>query len=269
MPDSEPPIELTERVADFVAKLDAVAPGLLVSVHLTGSGSAGDWQHDSDIDLLFETTRPLAEIETAPISRLHAATAGGHAVDGVYLTSAEMASGPDVVKSAPQVVGGKFAPEQSGGQLTWVTWLEMLGGHSASAAAGRLGSWSAGAPMTRSGSLIAQRAAEASRANLRSYWLPYAVDALERMASRGGAEPVSGEVVEWIALGAQRLLVTIDTGAVVSKSEAAAYAAHRWPEYEDLLVRVLDSRRGGSQPFTVHDARLAAALVQDCVASAR
>lgn len=103
--------------------------------------------------------------------------------------------------------------------------------------------------------------------------MPYASDTAARLAARSDDDTVPAEAIEWLALGAQRLVVTIETGRVVSKSAAAEFAAQRWPEYAELLTRVLASRRGeaqpcAAQPFTVRDARRAAALVLDCAALA-
>jgi hypothetical protein len=118
------------------------------------------------------------------------------------------------------------------------------------------------------GSDVPDRAIAASRENLRTYWIPYATDTSERLAARTDDEAVPAEAIEWLALGAQRLVVTMETGRVVSKSEAAEFAAGRWPQYAGLLTRVLASRRGASAQFTVSDARLSVALVRDCVAVA-
>ena len=273
MPELGPPVELTDRVREFVADVDALVPGLLDAVHLTGSGASGDWQHESDIDLVFETSRAVTEVDGRVLMALHAATAVGHSVDGIYLTAAQIASGPDGIRSAPQVVSGDFGMARSDGQLTWVTWLEMRHGPAARVSAGRLGPWTARSPGLESRSDVSERASAASRDNLRSYWLPYASDTGERLAARPDDDDVPAEAVEWLALGAQRLVVTIETGRVVSKSAAAEFAARRWPEYAELLTRVLASRRGEAQqgaarPFTVRDARLAAALALDCVALA-
>ena len=268
MPEAGPPVELTERVHEFVAGVDDLIPGLLDAVHLTGSGASGDWQNDSDIDLVFETSRAVTDADARVLLGLHAATAAGHSVDGIYLTAAQIASGPDDIRSAPQVVSGDFGMARPDGQLTWVTWLEMRHGPAALVSAGRLGSWTAHPPGLEGRSGVSERARAAGRDNLRSYWLPYASDTGERLAARSDDDAVPAEAIEWLALGAQRLVVTIETGRVASKSEAAEFAAERWPEYADLLARVLASRRGDNQPFTVRDARLAVALVLDCVALA-
>jgi len=253
-------------VREFVASVDQLIPGLLNDVHLTGSGATGDWQHDSDIDLVFETSRAVTDVDGAALLSLHAATAGGHSVDGIYLTAAQIASGPDAIPSAPQVVSGEFGMVRPDGQLTWVTWLEMRQGRTAPVQSGRLGPWSEPGPGRADDSDVRERAGAASWENLRSYWLPYASDTAERLAGRSDHETVPAEAIEWLALGAQRLVVTIETGRAVSKSEAAEFAAGRWPQYAELLGRVLASRLGESQQFTVSDARLSVALIRDCVA---
>lgn len=49
-----------------------------------------------------------------------------------------------------------------------------------------------------------------------------------------------------MALGPARLVATIETEKIVSKSAVAAYAAARWPEHTELLHRADVSRSGAS-----------------------
>lgn len=266
MPEPEPPQELTSRAAAFLAEVESVAPGLVVACHLIGSGSTGDWQHDSDIDLVFVTQRPLTDPDAIRLGTLHAETSGAHPVDGIYLTAGQVEFGPDDIRFAPQSLGGSFEFRCEGGQLTWVTWLEMAQGFRAPVVSGVLGSWSYGLGGDAEQQYYAKRAAEACRESLRSYWLSQAADAEELLAGRADDDPVPAEAVESMALGAPRLVVTIESGQVASKSAAAVYAANRWPQYAAFLARAAASRQGEPQAFTVRDGHLAVALVRDCIA---
>jgi hypothetical protein len=76
---------------------------------------------------------------------------------------------------------------------------------------------------------------------------------------------VRSETVRWIALGPIRLVATIETGDVLSKTDAAAFAAERWPEHAALLDRAVRDRAGERQTFTVVDARQAVQLLRACV----
>jgi hypothetical protein len=265
MAESEPPKELTARTAAFLAEVESVAPGLVTACHVTGSGANEDWQPDSDIDLVFVTDRALTDPDAIRLESLHAATSGGHPVDGIYLTAGQVDAGPDDIQLAPQSVGGSFEFRCRGGQLTWVTWLEMAQGFRAPVVSGVLGSWSYGVGSEAEQQECEKRAREACRKNLHSYWLPYVAAVEEQLVGRADDDPVAADVVEWIALGAPRLVVTIETGRVSSKSAAAVEAAKRWPQFSELLTRVVASRAGEPQVFTVRDSRLAVALVRHCI----
>ncbi|MGN7799112.1 aminoglycoside adenylyltransferase domain-containing protein [Leifsonia sp. 22587] len=71
-----------------------------------------------------------------------------------------------------------------------------------------------------------------------------------------------------MALGPIRLVATIETGDVLSKTAAAAFAAERWPEHAELLERVVRDRAGERQEFTAADGREALTLLRKCVAVA-
>ena len=48
--------------------------------------------------------------------------------------------------------------------------------------------------------------------------------------------------MEWIALGVPRLLATIETGEVLSKTEAGRYASERFPKWRAVLEASLQQR---------------------------
>ncbi|TDA87906.1 aminoglycoside adenylyltransferase domain-containing protein, partial [Halomonas marinisediminis] len=55
---------------------------------------------------------------------------------------------------------------------------------------------------------------------------------------------------EWMSLGPARLLVTVLTGRIVSKSEGGELAADRSAEFRPHLTQVLDARRGADATRT-------------------
>jgi hypothetical protein len=77
--------------------------------------------------------------------------------------------------------------------------------------------------------------------NVRTYW----VGAGERLAA-GLADSdettFGGEVLEWVALGAARMLFTFETGDVTSKSVAGRWAMRRAPDYAPMLDRAVQVR---------------------------
>lgn len=232
-------------IDDFTVRLERAVPKLLERVVATGSAQTDDWRPDrSDVDVVVVTTRPVTAEDTDALTALHA----GGRVDGLYLTPEQLAAGPDSVTSAPQVVHGRFRFDQPGDQLTWVTWLELEQGGAH--------------PLFAD---TAARAALASRLNLVAYWSRVGRRGMFRARFRRGTSLVPGGAVEWIVLGPPRLVVTIEQGRVVSKSDAGRLAAEQWPEHRELIERVLRFRDGGEERFTVRDARGALALLRMCV----
>jgi len=232
-------------IDDFTLRLERAVPGLLERVLPTGSAQSDDWRPDrSDVDVVVVTTRPVTANDTAALTALHA----GGRVDGLYLTQEQLAAGPDSIPSAPQVVDGRFRLDQAADQLTWVTWLELEQGGAH--------------PLFAD---TAARAALASRRNLVEYWSRVGRRGMRRARFRRGTSQVSSGAVEWIVLGPPRLVVTIEQGRVVSKSDAGRFAAEQWPEHRELIERVLRFRQGGEERFTMRDVRESATLLRVCV----
>ena len=66
-----------------------------------------------------------------------------------------------------------------------------------------------------------------------------------------------------------RLHALLATDRIVSKSQAAEYAAQRFPAHADLARRCLAHRRGVAQTWDLADAATAIALGREVVADAR
>lgn len=239
----------------FVAAINAELPGLVRRVYVTGSAGTDDWHHGrSDVDLVVELSREAHAADASVLTRLHAQSRSKTVVDGIYLTTDQLAAGPDAVASAPQSIDGRFALQVSGAQLTWVTWMELEVGRSLD-----------GDGMEARFDDVAGRAARASRENLRSYWLPLGRRAAFRTRLLPPFLPAPASAVAWVTLGPPRLIVTIEDHVVVTKSEAGRFAAQQWPQFAPLLERVLEYRASGQGRFTVADARSALALLRACV----
>jgi hypothetical protein len=241
-------------------------PGLLSALVMTGSATLDDWRPGmSDVDLVLITTRPVSPGDLVTIAELHAATRSGTPIDGVYLTESQLAAGPDTIRAAPQVVAGELTASQRGGELTWVTWREIENGVEATVSDDGAPRWER---CTRRFPEASEGARVFSRRNLVEYWAPLGSQAREQLAGRSDADTVDASTVRWIALGPARLVVTVESGAIVSKTEAARFAARRWPAFHDLLSRAAASRAGTDVHFSVADARLAIALLERCVSLA-
>lgn len=244
--------ELTTLASLFVAQCQEKVPGLLARVFLTGSGVTPDWKEaSSDVDLVFVVSHPLSAQDGAELKALHAATKGSNPVDGLYLTAHQLEAGPDDIQSAPQSIDGEFELAAAGGQLNWVTWLELETGIEAEVSGTELLQWK---PSTIEFENTAQKAMDYCAVNLRTYWLELAEQAVSALSGREHDEPVSAEMVLWTTLGPPRLVSTLRTGKIISKSEAGRFAIESWPEHTTLIYRTIDARAGASQTFTVADA---------------
>jgi hypothetical protein len=176
---------------------------------------------------------------------------GSNPVDGIYLTEEQLFHGPDLVAAAPQSVDGKFSLSVAHGQLNWVTWLEVESGLQATVPAHGMVAWT---PSDLRFTDTAGNAGRFCRRNLTSYWLVVAGQAEAALAGRARDSSASTEMVVWTTLGPPRLAATIDTGMVISKTEAGRFAARRWPRHASLADRAVASRSGEAEAFTVADA---------------
>jgi Domain of unknown function (DUF4111) len=104
--------------------------------------------------------------------------------------------------------------------------------------------------------------------NLHGYWSDQAAHAERVGAERPAAAPVGGEPVTWMTLGAARLLATLETGRILSKTATGAYVAERFPAYRDLAERCVAWRAGEDVAFTMADGARAAALIRAVVSAA-
>ncbi|PPF71005.1 hypothetical protein C5E16_01790 [Clavibacter michiganensis] len=245
-PELLPPA-LVELVGQFAREHRARVPNLLTGLIVTGSATLDDWHPGlSDVDLVMIIARPPTPDELTTIAELHAATSASTPVDGIYLTDAQLKDGPHEIVTAPQVVGGILTEQQTGGELTWITWLEIEHGvESAVAATGATG-WSRCA---RRFPAAEEGARRFSRDNLRTYWAPLGAQAREQLTGRASDAAVSAETIRWIALGPARLVATAEGHGVISKTAAAAWAIRKWPQYADLLTRAAASRAGQELSF--------------------
>jgi hypothetical protein len=261
--DNPLPPQVGEALTRFLLEQRRIAPGLVSRAVVTGSAATDDW-HDgvSDIDVVFVVTRD-PEDDLSALAALHAESTPH--IDGVYLTESEIARGPDHVETAPQVVEGVLVSALAGGQLSWATWRELEDGVQGIADGGDV-IWT---PTSDRHPDAAQQVVARSRDDLVDFWAPVGDSAEAELADRAEGAAVRSETVRWLALGPIRLVETMESGHIVSKTTAARIAAERWPEHAELLDRAVRDRAGERQEFTAADAREAIALLRACVALAR
>ncbi len=208
----------------FANRLSDALGGILRDVVVVGSASLGDWQADSDIDLVCTVERELDSRAREAVSPLHANSRDeyGHTIDAMYVTTDGLAKGPDTIPSVVASVAGTLHPESTDGPLNWATWLNIVQS-------------GVRVPLTEDGALtevdarsggtpIEEESARAgairfSRANLDEYWRNRITLSEQIYLHNETPHPVSAFEVEWMALGPARLLATVLTGRIVSKSE--------------------------------------------------
>jgi Domain of unknown function (DUF4111)/Nucleotidyltransferase domain len=232
-----PVIEPAARAcAAYLDIADRHAPGLVEGLYLQGSIALDDYQPGvSDIDFVAVTSRPP---DPRQLRHIHARLRRRHGrrpfFDGLYVTWDDLRADPQTAPPGPAVHQWRVTAG-SRSERHLVTWhlLAQSGVTVRGPAAADIGvhtDWPA--------------LAEATRANLRDYWTPW--------AARTGRSPVglSAWATSWGVLGAARLRHTLAAGRVTSKTEAAAYATDTWPpRWHRIIAEALRIRTGSGTPL--------------------
>ncbi|MFD0343235.1 nucleotidyltransferase domain-containing protein [Streptomyces sp. NPDC127117] len=267
-PDQEPWI-LARR---FTNRLTDALGDTLRDVVVVGSASLGDWQANSDIDLVCVVENALDSRARDAVSPLHENSEHeyGHTIDAMYVTRDGLAKGPDALPSVVASVAGALHPESTDGPMNWATWLNIVQSGvrvplAEDGAMTAVAPGNAGLPIEEE--TARDGAISFSRTNLDQYWRNRITLSEQIYLNNETAHPVSTFEVEWMSLGPARLLATVLTGRIVSKSEGGELAADRSPEFRPHLTRVLDTRRGAdvTRTWSREDLERSLALARICV----
>lgn len=216
--------------ADHLAVLDAAAPGLIVCAHVVGSTVLEDFvPGESDLDLVCELDRPLDDLGVL-------AEAQRGDVDVIYVLRGELEKPVSAAQSVAWGRAGVLHTDQSGG-LNPVLW-EQLRAYAVTVRGAR-----PNPPITDA------EVVTYCRENLVRYWQPLLRDVQIRRSEIEGSAAVR-EATLWVAPGPARLWHTINTGAIVGKSQALLLAAERWPDLAVSLGEVAAARRDRSRALT-------------------
>lgn len=266
MPNSQSPA-LPEEAHDDVRAVtqrhleavDAVAPGLIRALYLTGSVALGDYQPGrSDIDFMAFTSRPCGEADIELLCGVHAALPTPTSYDGSYVTWCDRPEAPDDEPVRPHVVGGEFRVAENSA-LTPSTWTEFA--RYAIAVRGP-------APGSIGVTVSRERLNEWNLGNLNGYWNDLADAGAKVLAERDPAGSARAETVAWAVLGAPRLHYTLATGDITSKTGAGRWALEQFPEYGELVAAALAWRATGEGEFTNAAAQRSVLFVRAVVADA-
>jgi hypothetical protein len=222
------------KIADvYLARADAVAPGLVQGLYLEGSTALGDYREGvSDVDFVAVTAR---QPETEVIRAVHAGLPRRPIFDGCYVTLDDLRRDPRSLPPGTAVHERRVNPSTPRSLVTW---------HVLAQGGVAVRGMDAPEVFTDWPGL-----AELTLENLESYWRPWA----RRM--RVSPVGLSGWAVTWGVLGAARLRHTLAAGRVTSKTEAGRFAVDTYgPRWERIVAEALRLRLGGParyrEPFT-------------------
>lgn len=219
---------LPEAVAGHLAKIDADAPGLVLSAHVIGSASLGDYQPGtSDLDMVVELSRTPTADDLFTLANAHGA---GIDIDALYLTEGELAKPWREAGMAWWAREGELRDVQPSFHPDAVTWLQLA--TNAVTVRGERPATPADVPAAR----------ESCRHTLDSYWRPL----LRQAAELTQTTPV----LLWTGLGMPRVWHTARTGEIVSKTRGAELAGQNWPDLAESLHELAVIRSDRSLPVT-------------------
>lgn len=262
MPTDDLPAAVRRTVELFLTTVDELAPGLVTGFYLVGSVALDDFHAGggagggafgavSDIDFVAVTDqRADGEAQTAALAEAHARTVARFRrphLDGVVLTWADLAAGPEACPAVPCAQDSRFVAAGRFG-LNPVTLCELA----------RHGVTVRG-PRPREVEVWDDQ--EALRAytadNLVSYWQPWS-RRHRRLRPLPLAVTLSDWFPAWAVLGVSRLHHLLATGVLTSKCGAGRYAQEAFdPRWHHILDESLYLRSGGAEGRRVYRNRLA------------
>lgn len=208
-----------ETAKTWINTIDEVAPDILEGVYLVGSIALEDWQpHSSDIDIIAITAEPADDEVSGTLLAAHAVfmeRMPDSRVDGPFLAWGDLTLAP-VGVTRPWTLDGVFHHDAECFEINPVTWYTL-------AAYGV--SLRGPQPLMLQIPLDADERQRFVRDNANSYWAGVLADLRGAIGELAPGATLPSSVPEWCLLGATRMLYTVTTGDVASKSAAGSWAA--------------------------------------------
>jgi hypothetical protein len=231
-PAAQATIDLaTGRLSGF---LERYAPGLVSGLHLVGSAADGDFRpRRSDLDFVavFSRTPEQGDLDALfVVHRAYGSDPTLPTLDGIWLTGADLAAGPDAAADGPATEQGQFL-ELARGNRNPVTWFALPDAVSIVGNLDRAALWQ-----------DRERLVGWVRENAQSYWRRWLADAA-RLSTPRGLAMLGRAGPMWGVLGISRLYYTAQTGKIASKSKAGEWALEAFGEQR--IVREALAQRAG------------------------
>jgi hypothetical protein len=218
-------------------------PEFLQSLVLVGSAADGDFHAGkSDLDFVaVMRSRPTEEEldGLTIVHRLYSRDMTLARLDGIWVTEADLAAGPDAAPDGPSTEAGVFLADTRGNRnpVTWFTLADrgkpIIGEVNRSAIwrdPGRLMAW--------------------TRDNVETYWASIWFAEARKLLTKRGLGLLGGDGVMWGVLGISRLHHTLATGTVTSKTGAGEHALTAFePRWRRIIEESLRLRQGGGKPL--------------------
>lgn len=240
------PQAVGRRLDAYRALLDAEPAIPLLGLYLVGSLALGDY-HDgiSDIDFVALLPEPPGAETTDRLGRLHATLldSGGPSVDGLYLCRDHLRTPPAVPAIVPRSLDGVLITDRPCQEFGPVTWRCL----------DRYGMTVFGPPPSTLG--IADDPdllREAQIENLNSYWTTWIAQCEADLAAKPAGADANALALAWGVLGVARIAHTLETGRIVSKSEAGRWALARMgTAWHPVIADALAARTGALRRLPV------------------
>lgn len=236
-----------------------------IGLYLVGSLALCDF-HDgvSDIDVVALLPRPPGPEAIARLRQIHAVLAqqaGGPSVDGLYLCPEHLRSSPAVPAIVPYSLDGVLVADNPCQEFGPVTWRCLA----------RNGLTVSGPAPSALGIADDPDLLRASQIkNLDTYWTAWIARCEADLAVKPASNDANALALAWGVLGVCRIACTLETGRIVSKSQAGLWALTRMePVWHPVIRDALSARTGAVTRLPLDRIGPGLALMRLVIAEAR
>ena len=252
-----------DLVSRFLGVADRAAPNCIEGLYLLGSAAFDDFQPGrSDLDIVVVTRDPGEPAVVSAVEQARRSIACSIATDGVVLGWDDLQQDPVIVGPRPCFDAVAFHPSARL-MLDPVTWHTLA----------RYAIVVHGPRQTET-SMWSDRTAlkRWTHGNLAGYWTDWH-RRHDSLFSYAGLTAFHPRVVEWGVLGVSRLLYTLATGGLTSKTGAGLYARDampsRWRAIIDTAISIRSGRLSGLSGNPWHLRREMLDYVAEAIAHGR